>query len=133
MATSYTSAPLFAAALRERGQTLTVPDRLADTYVTSAAGDCDLYYRIPENVRPAPGKDRAVDGRQASAFETAAGDAQDVYFLEDGQLRLIRLESKRSGRTSTTAYDSFGERFSIEMPPAGKTMTAEQFRAAVRG
>ncbi|MFJ3966307.1 hypothetical protein [Streptomyces sp. NPDC090036] len=132
--TSYTSAPLFADALRQRGQSLTVPDRLANTYVTSTTvSDCDMYFRIPETVRPAPDHDRLVDGRQASAFETPAGSAQDVYFLEDGKLRLILVESTRAGRTSTTTYDSFGKGFSFEMPAAGKTMTVEQFRAAVRG
>ncbi|MFE9803784.1 hypothetical protein ACFYP6_33845 [Streptomyces goshikiensis] len=132
--TSYTSAPLLAAALRQRGQSLTVPDRLLDTYVTSTTvSGCDMYYRIPETVQAAPAQDRVIDGKRASAFETPAGSTQDVYFLEDGKLRLIQVESSRAGRTSTTTYDAFGEKYSIEMPAAQKTMTMEQFRAAVNG
>ncbi|WCD90341.1 hypothetical protein KPP03845_106769 [Streptomyces xanthophaeus] len=132
--TSYTSAPLFAAALRQRGQSVTVPNRRADTYVTSTTtSGCDMYYRIPEVVRAAPDRDRLVNGRRASAFETPAGSTQGVYFLEDGQLRLILVESTRSGRTSTTSYDSFGKPSSFEMPVAGRTMSVEQFRAAIGG
>ncbi|MFI6149934.1 hypothetical protein [Streptomyces sp. NPDC051109] len=129
--TSYTSAPLFAAALRQRGQSLTVPDRLADTYVTSTTvSGCGMYYRIPETVRAAPDKDGPVNGKQASAFETPAGSTQDVYYLEDGKLRLIQVESTRAGRTSATTYDSFGTSFSFDMPVADKTMTMDQFRDA---
>lgn len=132
--TSYTSAPLLAAALRQRGQSITVPDRLADTYVTSTTtSGCDMYYRIPETVRAAPAQDRLINGKQASAFETPAGSTQDVYFLENGKLRLLQVESSRDGRTSTTSYDSYGETFSLQMPTAGHIMTMEQFRAAVNG
>ncbi|MFF4583656.1 hypothetical protein [Streptomyces sp. NPDC001389] len=132
--TSYTSAPLLAASLRQRGQSITLPDRLADTYVTSTtASGCDMYYRIPDTARAAPAQDRLLDGKQTSAFETPAGSTQDVYFLEDGNLRLAQVESSRDGRTSTTTYDSYGESFTIEMPAAAKTMSMEQFRTAVNG
>lgn len=132
--TSYTSAPLFAAALRQRGQSLTVPHRLENTYVTTkTVTDCDMYYRIPETAQAAPERDRLVHGTHASAFATPAGSTQDVYFVQDGHLRLLLVESTRDGRTSSTTYDSYGKTFSITMPPAGRSMTIDQFRAAAHG
>ncbi|MFB6558298.1 hypothetical protein ACFCYH_05175 [Streptomyces sp. NPDC056400] len=49
---SYTSADLFAGALRQRGQQVTVPADLRSAYVTTKAEQgCDMYYKIAETGR----------------------------------------------------------------------------------
>lgn len=140
--TSYTSAPLFAASLTSRGQSVTVPGRLEDTYVSTVLDTgCEVYFSIPATAKPAPDKDRGIDGGKALAYEASGAGTRDVYYLPDlssppkGAVRLgpLRLESTRSGRTSVTTYDSYGESFSITMPPESKIMTVEEFRAAVQG
>jgi hypothetical protein len=139
--TSYTSAPLFAASLTSRGQSVTVPGRLEDTYVSTVLDTgCEVFFSIPATAKPAPDKDRSIDGRKSLAYEASGGGTQDVYYLPDlssaptGEVRLgpLRLESTRSGRTSVTTYD-YGTSFSITMPPDSKVMTVEEFRAAVQG
>ncbi|MEU7021273.1 hypothetical protein ABZ990_11545 [Streptomyces sp. NPDC046203] len=130
--TSYTSAPLFAAALNERGQSIKVPDYLKDRYVSTVLNSgCEIYYLIPEFVQRAKDKDRTVGGQDAEAYEGGNGQTQDVYYI--GGLNILRLDSTRDGRTSTTTYDSFGKSFSITMPPASKVMTVSEFRTAVNG
>lgn len=130
--TAYTSADLFAAALRQRGQQITVPAELRSAYVTTKADQgCDMYYKIAETGRRAEGKDRAVDGKQAQAVEVTAAQSKDVYFIDKDQQRLLLLESQRDGRTSATTYGSFGEKFTIILPAAEKTLTMEAFRARV--
>ncbi|KOY56052.1 hypothetical protein ADK59_21255 [Streptomyces sp. XY332] len=130
--TSYTSADLFAGALRQRGQQVTVPAELRSYYVTTKAEQgCEMYYKIAETGRRTQGKDRAVDGRQAQAVEVAAGKTEDVYLIDKDQQRLLLLQSQRDGRTSTTTYDSFGEKFTITLPVAEKILTMEAFRSRV--
>ncbi|MEV0991856.1 hypothetical protein [Streptomyces sp. NPDC049949] len=130
--TAYTSADLFAAALRQRGQQVTVPAELRSAYVTTKAeGGCAMYFKIAETGRRAKGKDRTVAGRQAGAVQVGDGKTEDVYFIDDAEQRLLLLESRRDGRTSTTTYDSFGERFTISMPAAERTLTMDAFRYRV--
>ncbi|MGW0393424.1 hypothetical protein ACWDYJ_21500 [Streptomyces sp. NPDC003042] len=130
--TSYTSADLFAEALRQRGQQITVPPQLRSAYVTTTADPgCEMYYEIADTGRLTPDKDRTVDGKRATAVEVTAGKAKDVYFIENSRQRLLMLESLRDGRTSTTTYDSFGEKFTITLPAAEKTLTVDAFRSRV--
>ncbi|MFD6182390.1 hypothetical protein [Streptomyces goshikiensis] len=128
--TSYTSADLFAGALRQRGQQITVPAGLRSAYVTTKVEQgCDVYYKIAETGRRARDKDRAVDGKQAQAVEVTVGTSEDVYLIGKDQQRLLQLESQRDGRTSTTTYDGFGEKFTITLPAAEKVLTVEAFRS----
>ncbi|WP_149180665.1 hypothetical protein [Streptomyces sp. TRM49041] len=131
--TSYISAPLFADMLEERGQYITVPDRLADVFVTTESGqDCDVYFKIADGGEFLPEEDTTVGGKPAKALKVSAGTASDTYFIEDGDTaRLLRLDSLRNGRGSSTTYDSFGEKFSISIPPAEKTMPLDKFRSEV--
>ncbi len=131
--TSYISAPLFASMLEERGQYVTVPDRLADVFVTTGSGqDCDAYFAISDAAEFLPEEDTTVGGKAAKALKVYAGTASDTYFVEDGDTaRLLRLDSLRNGRRSSTTYDSFGDAFSIAMPPTEKTMSMDAFRDEV--
>ncbi|TLQ43351.1 hypothetical protein [Streptomyces marianii] len=132
--TTYTSAPLFADALKQRGQQITVPDALTDVFVTTESGQgCDVYYTISETAELAPEKDRKLDGKQTTAVRVSAGAAEDTYFIENGASHLLLLESSRDGRTSTTTYDSFGDKFPITLPPKEKTMSMPEFRSQVMG
>ncbi|MEU2832515.1 hypothetical protein ABZ667_28280 [Streptomyces lavendulae] len=130
--TSYTSADLFAGALRQRGQQVTVPAELRSSYVTTKAEQgCDMYYKIAEAGHRTQGKDRAVGGRQAQAVEVTAGKSEDVYLIDKDRQRLLLLESQRDGRTSTTTYDGFGEKFTITLPVPEKILTMDAFRSQV--
>ncbi|OII65072.1 hypothetical protein BJP40_18095 [Streptomyces sp. CC53] len=128
--TSYISAPLFADMLEERGQNVTVPDRLADVFVTTGSGQgCDAYFAVSDTAEFLPEEDTTVGGTAAKALKVYAGTASDTYFVADGDTaRLLRLDSLRNGRRSTTTYDSFGDSFSISIPPKEKTMSLEAFR-----
>ncbi|MGK5547249.1 hypothetical protein ACSNOH_21310, partial [Streptomyces sp. URMC 127] len=56
--------------------------------------------------------------------------AQGIYQIaSEGTYRLVQLKSTRDGRTSTTTYDSFGENFTVTLPPKDKTMTMSEFRS----
>ncbi|MER7466576.1 hypothetical protein [Streptomyces sp. NPDC097981] len=131
--TSYTSADLLAAALRRRGQQITVPAALRSAYVTTRTDrGCSSYFTIAETGHRAADKDRKTGGTQASAVQVSAGAAEDVYLIGTDAQRLLLLESRRDGRTSSTAYDSFGEKFTtIAMPVPEKTITMDAFRAQV--
>ncbi|WP_158708576.1 hypothetical protein [Streptomyces sp. NRRL S-244] len=133
--TSYTSAGLFAEALRRRGKEITVPPRLQGMYVTTKAdGGCAVYYRIAETAHRVPGRDGSVDGKRVSAVEVAEGGSKDVYSIEDATKRLLKLESRREGgEVSTTAYDSFGQSVTITLPVAEKVMPLDAFRYQVSG
>lgn len=132
---SYISAPLFADMLEERGQYIKVPDRFADVFVTTESGqDCDAYFKIADGGQFLPEEDAAVGGKPTKALKVSAGTASDTYFIEDGDTaRLLRLDSLRNGRRSSTTYDSFGEKFSISIPPAEKTMPMDKFQSEVKG
>lgn len=131
--TTYTSATLLADALRQSGRAdPTVPSSLSDAYVTSQGQPCDAYYKIPEMAKPEPEQDSTVNGVKTFAVAAAAGPTQDVYQIaNEGTYRLLQQKSTRDGRTSTTTYDSFGEKFTITMPPKDKTITMSEFRSRV--
>ncbi|MFC0599729.1 hypothetical protein [Streptomyces palmae] len=132
--TTYMSSAMLADTLKQRGQRIEVPDRLADTYVTSETNDgCDVFYRIADTGKPAPDKDRKVAGKQTTAIAVSDGTTSDTYFLQNGAPRLLRMDSTRDGRTSTTTYDSFGKKFTITVPPSDKTMPMDEFRRRVTG
>ncbi|KUJ39637.1 hypothetical protein ACZ90_69185 [Streptomyces albus subsp. albus] len=132
--TTYMSTAMLAETLKQRGQRINVPDRLADFYVTSETGDgCDVFYRISETGKRAYDDDRKVAGKQTTAIAASDGTTSDTYFLQNGAPRLLRMESTREGRTSTTTYDSFGEKFTVKMPPSDKTMPMDEFRKQVLG
>ncbi|WP_330113825.1 hypothetical protein [Streptomyces sp. MUM 178J] len=132
--TTYTSATLLAAMLKQRGQRIDVPEELSDVYVSSETGQgCDAYYAIHESASPVPEKDKSIGGKQTEAFEVASGSTQDTYYIAKDVNHLLRLESSRDGRTSVTTYDSFGEKLSISMPAAEKVMTMDRFREEVTG
>ncbi|MFI9624957.1 hypothetical protein [Streptomyces sp. NPDC052042] len=131
--TSYTSTRLFAAMLAQKGQLVTVPDRLSDSYVSSDTGqDCSFSFAISSDGRFAPDKDTAVDGRKAQAIEVSSELAEDVYLVSrESPDHLLKQEAKRDGKASSTTYSGFGEKMDISMPPADKTMTMSEFRDAV--
>ncbi|WP_143608511.1 hypothetical protein [Streptomyces sp. CB03234] len=132
--TTYTSAPLLADMLKQRGQAITVPDRLKDVYVTTETGQgCDTYYKISESGQHTPAKDRNIGGRPTMAIQVFSGNASDTYFIEKGTSRLLVLESFRDGRTSTTTYDSFGDKFTMDLPAKDRTMPLDEFRTQVTG
>ncbi|WP_156726825.1 hypothetical protein [Streptomyces apocyni] len=131
--TSYTGARLFASMLAQRGQEITVPERLSDVYVSSETGqDCDAYFTISTSGQFAPDKDTTIDGKAALAIEVSAGAAADTYFVSaEGPGCLLRQESERDGRTSRSTYGGFGEAETISMPTPEQTMTMAQFRSEV--
>ncbi|TLQ43357.1 hypothetical protein [Streptomyces marianii] len=103
------------------------------TTPTESGQGCDVYYTISETAELAPEKDRKVDGKQTTAVRVSAGAAEDTYFIENGASHLLLLESSRDGRTSTTTYDSFGDKFPITLPPKEKTMSMSEFRSQIMG
>ncbi|MET9953848.1 hypothetical protein ABZ135_20155 [Streptomyces sp. NPDC006339] len=129
---TYTSAALLAHSLQEKGQSVTVPDRLAGAFVTSETdGGCERFFEIPEAAEHTPEDDRTSQGKQTQAFAVAAGAARDTYYIESDTSRLVELVSARNGRFSTTRYDSFGDRFSISPPSDADTMSMDDFRRHV--
>jgi len=130
---SYTSAPLFAAMLAQKGQQITVPERLFDVYVSSeTGGDCAALFALSPTGEFAPDKDTTVDGRKALAIDVSSGPANDTYFISaEAPDLLLKQEASRDGRTSTTTYTDFGKEMTISMPAKGKTMTMAEFRSAI--
>ncbi|WP_240139000.1 hypothetical protein [Streptomyces sp. MUM 178J] len=128
--TTYFSAALFAASLKQRGQSITVPSHLTDIFITAESDqDCDVYFAIPESAEHAPWS----DGKRTTAFAVSEGGASDTYYVDNESSRLVQLEAERDGRTSTTNYDSFGEKFSITIPTEDQTMSSDEFRSQVSG
>ncbi|WMX44756.1 hypothetical protein [Streptomyces roseicoloratus] len=130
---TYTGVTLLANALKEKGQPVTVPERLAGEFVvTETEGGCETFFEIPEEAERAAGNDRTLHGRKAQAFTiSAAGGARDTYYVDGESSRLLLLESARGGRSSTTEYDDYGELFPFSMPQDGNTMSMEEFRRQV--
>ncbi|WP_370415175.1 hypothetical protein [Streptomyces fradiae] len=130
--TTYTSAALLADGLAEEGRSTTLPDRLTGMFVVSELpddADCDTYFKIPDQAERASDNDRTFQGRATKAFTIeAAPDATDTYYVATDTSRLVLLQSERNGRSSTTTYDSYGEKFTISLPAAEKTMPLEEFR-----
>ncbi|WP_149179841.1 hypothetical protein [Streptomyces sp. TRM49041] len=133
--TSYISAQLFAATLKERGQHITVPDRLSDVFVTTESGHgCDAYFKIPDGGELQPAKDESVNGTPAQALTVSSGANSGTYLIDAADTtRPLRLDSVHDGRTSTVTYDSFGEKFTISVPSGDKVMTLPDFRKQVTG
>ncbi|MFF4095711.1 hypothetical protein ACFYYY_18060 [Streptomyces sp. NPDC001834] len=131
--TSYTSTRLFAAMLAQKGQQITVPDRLADRYISSDTGqDCSFYFAISSEGQFAPDKDATVDGKKALAVQVSAGLGEDVYFVSaESPDYLLKQEAARDGRVSSTMYTDFGAKMTISMPSDGQTMTMDEFRSAI--
>lgn len=132
--TTYMSAQMVAETVNQQGGVVvTVPDRLADVYVTTETGDgCDVFYRISDTATPANSeKPRKVSGKETTAVTVSDGAASDLYFIENGAPHLLRQESTRDGRTSTTTYDSFGEKVTVTAP--ADTMPMDEFREQVMG
>lgn len=130
--TSYTSAPLFAAMLAQKGQRISVPERLEDTFVATETGDCTAYFAIAPSGEYAPGKDTVIDGTDALAIEVTAGGASDTYFVSGGAPdRLLRQEATRDGSTSTTEYGGYGEAVTVTVPSGEQSLTMDEFRGEV--
>ncbi|MFC8267320.1 hypothetical protein ACFUIZ_16565 [Streptomyces cinereoruber] len=132
---TYTGATLLADALKQKGEDVTVPAGMSDVFVTSRTpGGCETYFRIPDAAERAPASDRTTArGVRTEAFGVSAGTASDMYYVDGDTSRLVELMSYRDGRFSTTEYDSYGEKFSISMPPDGRRMSMDEFRRRVGG
>ncbi|MFF5449628.1 hypothetical protein ACFY40_00070 [Streptomyces sp. NPDC012950] len=132
---TYTGAALLADGLKQKGQDVTVPAGMTDVFVTSRApGGCEVYFRIPDAAERTPASDRTTSkGVRTEAFGVSAGTASDMYYVDSDDSRLVELMSYRDGRFSTTEYDSYGEKFSISMPPDGRRMSMDEFRRRVGG
>ncbi|MER7911406.1 hypothetical protein [Streptomyces sp. NPDC096068] len=132
---TYTGAALLAAALKRKGEDVTVPAGMTDVFVRSRApGGCEAYFRIPDDAERIPASDRTTaEGVRTEAFGVSAGTASDMYYVDGDDSRLVELMSYRDGRFSTTEYDSYGGKFAIEMPPDGRTMSMDEFRRRVGG
>jgi hypothetical protein len=130
----YTGVPLFAAQLRESGEELDVPEDLTDRYISTQAGsDCRLLYEIFPGATLDPEMDDTVDGVPTTALVAATQGATDVYHAAaEGEPYLLRMDSERDGRTSSTVYDSFGEEMDIQMPPEDSIMSMDEFRGLVQ-
>ncbi|MEU1780321.1 MULTISPECIES: hypothetical protein [Streptomyces] len=64
--------------------------------------------------------------------QSASDQSRDVYQIAAaGKPYILQIQSTRDGRTSTTIYDSFGDKVSIHVPPVGRTMSIDEFRARV--
>ncbi|MDT0452629.1 hypothetical protein [Streptomyces hesseae] len=116
---------------------VTVPDSLAGIYVaTKTKSSCDSLYTVSEGADLAPEQNSTVNGIRTIAMVTtgqsASDQSRDVYQIAaTGKPYILQIQSTRDGRTSTTVYDSFGDKVSIHMPPADRTMSIDEFRARV--
>ncbi|MEU3755554.1 hypothetical protein AB0H17_22725 [Streptomyces olivoreticuli] len=134
--TTYTSAPLLADSLRQSGQNITLSPDLTDAYVLGTPGPpgCSSFYAITKTAKPDPAQDASVNGVKTYAVVAASGPTSDVYQIAaEEKSYLLQLRSSRDGRTSTTTYDSFGDKFIINVPSDDKTMTMNEFRRRVSG
>ncbi|MBW1601214.1 hypothetical protein JJV70_03660 [Streptomyces sp. JJ66] len=127
---NYLSAGLLAASLEQRGQSVDVPEELADVYVYTDTGqDCSALFAIAESGKLAPEKDTEVSGKPATAIEVTAQGTSDTYYVAaSGTPYLLRLESERGGQKSTTAFGDFGEPTDVTLPDESDTMPLEEFR-----
>ncbi|RDG36514.1 hypothetical protein [Streptomyces corynorhini] len=130
---NFISAPLLATSVEQSGQKITVPDRLADVYVTNETGQgCDAYYRIDESATFAKDKNAEVDGEKTVALTISVSGTSDTYHVAaEGTPYLLRMDSVRDGLTSTTTYGKFGQRNTITVP--SETMPMDEFRKQVMG
>ncbi|MEE1931058.1 hypothetical protein V1J52_23240 [Streptomyces sp. TRM 70351] len=128
---NYLSAELLAASLAQAGQQLDVPPELDGHYVYTETGqDCSTLFEIAGTGELTPEKDTDVDGRAAKAITVTSGTAEDVYYVAaSGTPYLLRMDSARDGRTSTTTYRAFGEPTDVTLPPQERTLSLEEFRA----
>ncbi|MGW0769877.1 hypothetical protein [Streptomyces sp. NPDC002676] len=130
---TYMSSGLLAESLKSQGTEITVPDRLAGTYVTTRSGQgCDAYFALPTSGTFAPEKDTTVEGVRARAIVAAAGATSDTYLVSaQDPARLLKTKSVRDGRSSSTTYVDFGKKKDVTLPSPDKTMSMEKFRAQV--
>ncbi|MEV7424067.1 MULTISPECIES: hypothetical protein [unclassified Streptomyces] len=130
---NFISASLLAASVEQSGQKITVPGRLSDVYVTNNTGQgCDAYYRIDESAKFAKDKNGEVDGEKTVALTISVSGTSDTYHVAaEGTPYLLRMDSARDGRTSTTNYGKFGQKNTITMP--SDTMPMDEFRKQVMG
>lgn len=132
--TNYLSTAMLADSLRQSGKaSITIPSDLTKTYITMNSGQgCDSNYKIPDIGTLAPDKNTTIRGTKTTAVVANSGPTQDVYQVAaQGTPYILRLDSTRDGRTSTTVYDSFGAAVSIALPPADRTMSLEDFKRRV--
>lgn len=131
---SYTSGPLLIESLQQAGKIgrdRKLPPQLADKYVSSNMGgqDCSALYKIDEQATLDPTADTTVEGKKTIAIRSASGATEDVYQVAvEGDPYILQMKSTRDGRTSTTTYDSFGEKVDIKLPPIEQVISMEQFR-----
>ncbi|MDK1475167.1 hypothetical protein QNO07_17385 [Streptomyces sp. 549] len=132
---NYLSASLMEASLKQSGQDIEVPTRLAGVYVTTDTGQgCDAFFAIPATAERDPEQDGEVDGRKTQALTAEDGRTKDVYHVAaTGKPLLLKMESERDGRRSTTVYGSFGATNRITLPTAEQTMPMADFQRAVAG
>ncbi|MEV5876814.1 hypothetical protein AB0L75_21765 [Streptomyces sp. NPDC052101] len=130
---THMSAGLLAASLKANGTEITVPDRLSGVDMTTESRPgCDGYFSRTPSGPFAPDKDTNVMGVQARAIVAAAGTTSDTYFVSaKDPARLLKLESVRDGRTSSTTYVDFAKKKDVTLPSPDEAMTMEQFRTAV--
>ncbi|GAB3950924.1 hypothetical protein [Streptomyces sparsus] len=127
------SAGLLVASLEQSGQNVELPDELADVYVETETGQgCDALFSIPETAERAPEKDTEVEGTKTLALTAGDGRTEDVYYVAaSGERVLLKMESARDGRRSSTSYGSFGEPTDVTLPPADRTMPMSDFQQQV--
>ncbi|AXG78079.1 hypothetical protein [Streptomyces paludis] len=132
---NYISASLLAASVEQTGQKITVPPKLADVYVSNEAGQsCDAYYRIDESAKFAKDRNGKVGGQETVALTMSVGATSDTYHVAaEGPPYLLKMDSTREGRTSSTTYGRFGEKNTITLPKEADTMPMADFRKEVMG
>ncbi|WP_406411338.1 hypothetical protein OG923_21455 [Streptomyces halstedii] len=133
---TYISSNLFAESLKQQGQEITVPADLDDVYVTTKSGEgCDAYFALSPTGRFSPSDDAEVNGTPARAVKvSASASATDTYYVSAKEpAYLLKLESTRDGRTSSTTYVDFGKETTVTLPSADKTLTMDAFRARIGG
>ncbi|MFJ1645891.1 hypothetical protein [Streptomyces sp. NPDC088258] len=130
---NFISASLLAASVQQSGQKITVPGRLSDVYVSNDTDQsCDAYYRIDESAKFAKDRSGEVDGEKTVALTISVSGTSDTYHVAaEGTPYLLRMDSIRDGKASTTTYGKFGRKNTITMPT--DTMPMDEFRKQVMG
>jgi hypothetical protein len=129
---SYISAPLLAETLNQRGRQITVPEDIADRYVTVQAESCDAYFAVPDSAERAPKRDTTVDGAKTQAVVRDKAGSADVYHLAaSGRPRLLKWDAERDGLKTTMTYGGFGEEYPVTLPSGERQMKMSAFQAEV--
>ncbi|OEV02874.1 hypothetical protein AN216_15875 [Streptomyces oceani] len=131
--TSYISTSLLAASVSKQGQKVTIPDELGSSFVEQQGQGCEMYFKVPDSAKRAPGKDTTVDGEKTKAVTVKGGKSADVYRIAaSGQARVLQMESKRNGQSSKSTYEGFGESYDITLPPEDQRISMEEFQKQVK-